>query len=323
MVFCCKITIGNLIFDSANEIEINKTWKKFTQTAIIKLPKNLYCLKNRQITRITDISELIKKGDKVKIELGYNLELRTEFVGYVARDVTFGMPYVIECEDEMWRLKQYIKEVSIPDATVKQIIQEAAPGYEINCIDELYGDFSEAQKTPVQIFDVLKKRAGLYTFFRGSRLVCGIPYSDVNVSEKIPNYAVGKSVISSNIKSIKTGEGRFKIYGSSIQSNGDVLRLEVGEEGGQIIRINSYPDMNKEDLKKLLDRKLENYKKSSIASGDFLTFGTPYVEHGQAIRYVDKIRDMLDLKILVDEISINVSASNGYRKTISVGKLVP
>lgn len=321
MVFCCKITIGDLTFDSANEIEINKTWKKYTQTAIIKLPRNMYFIKGNQSTKIDNLKDFIKRGDKVKIELGYNRELMTEFDGYVSRTPNMSIPYEIECEDEMWLLKNKIVSVNIQDATVKQILQKTVPEYAVSCIDELYGDFSMNEVTPVKIFNELRLRSGLYTFFRQKRLVCGIPYSDKLVSEHIPTYTMGKTIIESDIRLDRDEYTKLKVYGSSKFKGGIEIRFDKGEEGGTRIKIHFDYELTREELKKAVEDKYSFNRTLGNVSGSIKTFGFPFVEHGQVIRYLDEIKEKIDEKLFIDEININVSSTIGYKKTIIVGKI--
>jgi hypothetical protein len=42
MVPCIEIVIGTLKFTAATEITIKKSWRTFTDTATIKLPKAIY-----------------------------------------------------------------------------------------------------------------------------------------------------------------------------------------------------------------------------------------------------------------------------------------
>ena len=327
MVFCCKITIENsegrkLIFTAANEIEIDKTWRKYTDTATIKFPKGVSYSVGNLVFPIESIKELIKTSDTVKIELGYNRELRTEFEGYVSR-VQPTIPIEINFEDEMFKMKRATVSVHIEDATVRQILEAAAPGYEIECADELYGDFSMDTTTPAKIFDELKKTSGLYTFFRGKRLICGLPYSDTGISSKVPNFVFGKNIIDNSLKYIAPEDCKLKIYGKSIQDDGSVVSYDKGEEGGNIERTNIRYEISKKDLKKLIDTQYDNATTKGGYAGDITSFGFPIVEHGQTIRVVDPgIYEKRDSIHYIDAVKINVSTSGGYRRTCSVGKFV-
>ena len=69
MIPCAEITIGKLKFTVASEINIKKSWKNFTDTASIKLPKAIYYYdENGNLKPVEHIGNFIKVGDKVEIK---------------------------------------------------------------------------------------------------------------------------------------------------------------------------------------------------------------------------------------------------------------
>ncbi|WP_348814063.1 hypothetical protein [Flavobacterium maritimum] len=327
MVFCCKITIESAVdqtkmfFEAASSIEIEKTWRKFTDTAILELPKGVYYQVGNTMFPMESIKELFKTGDLIKIELGYNRELKTEFEGYIAR-IQPTIPVAFHCEDEMYTMKRNNISVHIEDATVKQILQAAAPGYEIECADEIYGDFSMADTTSAKIFDELRRKAGLYTFFRGKRLVCGLQYADDKLPTAIPQFEFGRNIIDDSLEYKSPEDCKLKIYGKSIQKDGSVIYYDRGDEGGDIERWNQ-DYTTKEQLKINIDRRYDNAKTKGGYAGTIKSFGFPVVEHGQTIRVLDPgIYEKRDSEHYVDEVKITVSASGGYRRICTVGKFV-
>lgn len=320
MVFCCKIQIGDLLFDSFSTISIKESWRLLTDTAEITMPKDLHYYDGSKLKPIGSLREKIKTGDKVIIQLGYNRQLITRFKGYVARSPQPTLPILIECEDEMWQLKRKQVSVSIADATVLQIIKAAAPGYVLNVVDEIYGDFSMLQTTPAKIFDELKKNAGIYVFFRNGVLTAGKVYSDERVPDTVANFKFGENIIDTSLKYISPEDTKLKIYGSSTQANGTIVREEVGEEGGDIVRINLPGGYSKESLKKLLERRYNLTKNQGGYDGSLTTFGFPVVAHGQPVRIYDDIYEQRDTTHFADAIEIKASLSDGYRQIIDIGK---
>lgn len=321
MVPCAEITIGKLTFTAATEINIRKSWKNFTDTATIKLPKAIYYYdENGNLKPVEHIGNFIKVGDKVEIKLGYNRQLFTEFTGYVARSPRIDIPYEIICEDEMWQLKRKEISVSIQNATVKQIVQAAAPGYELDCVDELYGDFSMKQTTAVKIFNELQEKGGIYTFFREGRLVCGKIYIDEKVSSKQPVFEYCENIIDHNLQYIYPDEAKIKVYAKSINKKGEVVTYEIGEDGGDIEHWTDRDGLSKEELKKRTDNIFKNYKTHGGYRGTITSFGWPRVEHGQVVQVVDKKYEERNTKNFVDEVEITLSANGGYRRTIDIGK---
>lgn len=328
MVFCCRITIESaadgtkMFFESASTINIEKSWRKFTGTAIVELPKGVYYQIGNKMFPIESIKELFKTGDLIKIENGYNRDYNTDFEGYIAR-IQPTIPVAFHCEDEMYHLKRNNIEIHIEDATVRQILEAAAPGYQIECADEIYGDFSMADTTSAKVFDELKKKAGLYTFFRGKRLVCGLPYSDDKLPTEIPQFEFGQNIIDNSLQYIAPEDCKLKIYGKSIQNDGSLIVFDKGDEGGDIDRMNYNYQLTKDELKAIVLKRYDNAKTKGGYSGTVTSFGFPVVEHGQTIRVLDPgIYEKRDSEHYVDEVKIEVSISGGYRRTSTVGKFV-
>lgn len=321
MVPCAEITIGKLTFTAATEINIRKSWKNFTDTATIKLPKAIYYYdENGNLKPVEHIGNFIKVGDKVEIKLGYNRQLFTEFTGYVARSPRIDIPYEILCEDEMWQLKKKEISVSIQNATVKQIIQAVAPGYELDFIDEIYGNFSMKQTTAVKVFNELQEKAGIYTFFREGRLVCGKIYSDEKVSSKQPVFEYCENIIDHNLQYIYPDEAKIKLYAKSKKKDGNYTQVEVGEDGGDIEHWKFAEGLSEKELKTKAEDRLKNLKTRGGYKGTITSFGWPRVEHGQVVQVVDKKYEERNTKNFVDEVEINMTANGGYRRISDIGR---
>jgi hypothetical protein len=321
MLLCAEIKIGKLTFTAGSEINIRKSWKNFTDTATIKLPKAIYYKdETGQVLPVKHIGDFIKVGDPVEIKLGYNQQLFTEFKGYVSRSPRINVPYEIICEDEMWQLKRKEVNVSIKNATVKDIIQAVAPGYELDCIDEVYGNFSMKQTTAVKVFNELQEKAGIYTFFRDGRLVCGKIYTDEKLSTRQPVFEYCENIIEHNLQYIYPDEAKVKVYAKSINKKGEVVTYEAGEEGGDIEHWIDRDGLSKEELKKRTDNRFKNLKTRGGYKGSITSFGWPRVEHGQVVQVIDKKYEERNTKNFVDEVEIGFSAGNGYKRTVNIGK---
>ena len=107
-----------------------------------------------------DIEEQIAVGDEVKIDLGYDGELKREFEGYVSRIGTDGGSIKIECEDQLWQTRKPVSDREYRNVTVKELLEavvaEAGDGeLKVNCLyDFKYDKFTVVNATG---WDVLKK----------------------------------------------------------------------------------------------------------------------------------------------------------------------
>lgn len=82
--------------DFASQVEVVRDMECLTDTCTITLPK--------RVKWDGESETPVRRGDGVKVWLGYDDELELAFAGYV-RDVGYKTPIVITCEDEMYRLK--------------------------------------------------------------------------------------------------------------------------------------------------------------------------------------------------------------------------
>ena len=98
----CEIEIEGEKFDYVGEVQILSSWKTLTDTATIKVPRNLI---SRNKMKLND---KVAVGQKVSIKLGYNLEPSLRFKGYVDAIGAATNEMEIKCQDDMWLLKKGI-----------------------------------------------------------------------------------------------------------------------------------------------------------------------------------------------------------------------
>ena len=91
------------------------------QTAKIELPLSVV-MQNYDLRKQINLSGLIKEGDSIKIEAGYDNVTRLEFEGYIKR-INYTIPLSIECEDELYLFRKMNFKKSFNDAPLKDIIQ--------------------------------------------------------------------------------------------------------------------------------------------------------------------------------------------------------
>ena len=114
--------------DFVTAVTITRDTEKLTAEAQITLPKKMKWDGAAEIP--------VKRGDTVKISLGYDDDLQTAFVGYV-RDVGFKTPITITCEDDMFMLKQMpaVKK-AYRSVTLETLLKEQGITQRINVMGE-------------------------------------------------------------------------------------------------------------------------------------------------------------------------------------------
>lgn len=186
--------------------EIVSTWQNLTDTAKLRLPRNIYVedklfnfynWAGKNIYESDgDLPPIIMRGDKIKISLGYfydnmnggdeTLIMNDIFSGYISK-IKNRVPIEIDCEDMMWKLKQIKAPNKLfrgSEYTVQKMVTELLTDTGIKvrdgvdgAIETKIGDFRTQNETVAQVLDRLRKEGFLYSYFRGEELRCsGIVY---------------------------------------------------------------------------------------------------------------------------------------------------
>ncbi|MEM6830768.1 MAG: hypothetical protein AAF551_09655, partial [Bacteroidota bacterium] len=201
LILACQITIyevdkkGNLtgevfLIDTVNELEIESTWREFTDTATITLPRfidtEIGGVKNRRTDFRQQLLRWAAHHPPIEIRLGYGKATHLAFNG-VIRDVKGRVPVTLVCEDAMYHFKTGPVTFSSENATLKDITNtwssvKDAHGSTIPVVpqDLIIGTFRVTQPmTPAKVMEKLKDDFGIYSFIRldqqgKPRLVLGI-----------------------------------------------------------------------------------------------------------------------------------------------------
>lgn len=337
LVFNCLLNIGELKFNFCSEIRVRSSWKEMTQTAVISQAKKI--LVKDVAGNLNRLEDVIKVGDPVIIQIGYNGKYNTEFVGYVSRDPKRSMPVEITCEDEMWKLKKRTVDQKVfANGKLSDLVKYIAPGYSFeifdtqlgtnySCLDEAFGTAAGALKKVEDTF-------GLKSFFRNVAdpnspggvkpvLVIGRPYS----SPDLTNLPVVEYKLKQNTKVdsllIKTAEtDPVQIVGISKIDDGKDLRSvypKVIFDGSKKTRhwvgINqAMLDKNVKD--EWIKANHERYE------GSVTGFAFPFVRHGMVVNVLDELYDPTNRQHFVDAVDITVSVSEGVKRIVTLGYAV-
>ena len=301
----CNITIGNLEFDYVHRVEVDSSWKLLTDTAEIMLPKKLK-LGNQKIT------DIIKTGQAVNIQLGYDDQNLTYFDGYVT-SITPNIPFTVKCEDEMWQLKRKNITINWPGGKLSDLISKIAPGYTVQCFDAVLSPISRANITPASILNELKSIYGIRSFFQNKILYVGFAYP---LKNKEVIYDFYQNIISNNLVFRVKEENLVTIKGISVQPTGQKYEVELGDKGGEIITL-SIPGLDFANLKKFVQMELDRIKVDGY-KGSFTTFGEPFAQHGMtAILYDDEYPERAG-NFLIDAVKTTFGM-DGFRHITTLG----
>jgi hypothetical protein len=343
LVDSLKIQIGDLQpIDFVHELKIVSTWKKFTDTCTITLPRKIRVL---QAGAVKELPELISVGDPVSISYGYDGQLREEFAGYVSA-IKPGTPFQIECEDAMWLLKRKQLSKAWRTVTLEQLLKYVlaengladVPVLELGTLE--LGKYTISKATGAQVFDSLKKQFGISCFFRRGTLVAGDPYQAHGKPAEHKYQFSGDTgnIITPDLAYTLADDVALRFHGISYLKGGKKIEVDEGGstktgkvkgETGQKVTAFS-PGVPAGELRTisavgLTEPQLRAFVKSEAARlrfdgyrGGFTSFGLPAAEHGDVAVLTDPDYPERAGSYFIDEVEKTFGVG-GSRRIIKIG----
>lgn len=304
-------------FDFCHSIEIKTSYENLTDTAKIVLPRKL-SFEGKEL--FTGANAIFKRGDEVKIELGYFPELKTAFEGYISF-VNGSLPVEIECEDKMFLLKQTtIKKYSVESTSLNDLLSEILPDdIDFECLDVQLGSFRISNATVSKILDTLKGDYGFYSYFVDGILHVGLPSdaSDTITGEFVFEEAI---IDSDNLKYQRKEDVNIKVVAVSMQSDNSKKEVTVGDPDGAQRTFYTY-NSTEAALKEFANLKLEEVKYTGY-SGTFKTFGEPFVRHGDVAKLISTKLPERDGNYEVVSVTRSFTMNDAYRQDIELGTIL-
>ena len=313
-VLNCRLEIGSYLFTSVNNIKVESSRKKLTDTAVITLP-------NKYASRF--LSNEIKSGDKVTIWINYvNFPTEKVFEGYVL-SINPGRPITINCEDEMYQLKRkHLKGIAWESTTLKNVLEYMVPEIKTNCPQITLAPFYIKKDTNVAAaLDKLKDTYGIDVYFRNKVLFAGLAYTDTDTLNKpVVVYDLDKNVLPNPPLTYRVADQiRMKIKAISILPNNKKLETEVGDGDGSVTTLHFYNVTSIEELKRQAKVKLEQMKYDGFA-GNIVTMGLPHIEHGYTLKIIDNRDDGSRSGYYFADSVVTTFGIGGYRKEVYIGR---
>jgi hypothetical protein len=250
--------------------------------------------------------------------LGYGTdEPQTEFVGYIS-DILEGVPVRLRCEDEMYKLKRGSVSIVAGSITLKMLLQRACNSYEIECPDMQLGAVRFANVAPIKVLEEIKSKTGLYSYFDGKKLLCGVIYGDQS-DAPIININVEKNAVSENLnKKAETDEVEIKAV--SILKNGKKIKATAGMKGGTSVKRTYIGITIQAELEKRAKEDLKKYQAQGF-DGSVTLFGIPIIQHGMKVKVVSEFYKNMEGTFYVEKV-VKKFDTGGYRQEVSLGDRV-
>ena len=282
-------------FRSINDLEIHSSWKNLTDTGELVIAKK-YNWEGNDV--FGGANPLIKIGDKVSIQLGYNAVYNLAFTGYISALNTEQVTKM-KLEDELWLLKRSTLTAKMyKSVSLKTLINDVI-GTKIPFITTV--DYTDVGKvtiqngaTPALVLEMLRKTYHIESFVRSGTLYVGIPYLYNYPATKETalqhDFEFQENIIESSLEwKTKDTYPMFAkatcIYNEGKQNK--KLTVKVGDLGGAQKTFTYYQKYTEEGLKEIALRDLNKCVYNGFY-GKFATFGEPFVRHGDRISMIDK-----------------------------------
>jgi hypothetical protein len=320
-VLSCQVTIGQIQFEAVAKVQQKSSWKELTDVAEIELPKE-YKFEEKLVR------DYIKRGQNVRIKLGYDGNLLRTFEGFV-RELEGNIPIKVLCEDYSYLLKQNTLNKSYAKTNLKEVVGFITQGlgFDYQAIDIDLGKFSIQKANAAQVLQFIRDNYGLVSYFRHNPtndskpvLIVGFPY-DFKPDTERTIFDLQKNIVSHNLKYKDKEDMKLRIKAISNLPSGKKIVVEVGEKGeGVNVQTRNYGALDKTTLEKYANQELKKVRFDGYRGG-LTSFGIPAVEHGETIELLDAEYPDRRGAYLVDAVGIDFSAS-GYRRTIEIGQKV-
>lgn len=308
-----NIHIGLNRLKGLSKVEIRSSVDTLSDTATITLPA--------YINNVTyDIERRVKRGMKVKFDLGYDGENVTEFVGYV-RSISVNSPVVIECEDEMFLFRKAVKSEVFVNASVTEILESVASqlsfGLDSSVSDLKYDKFVIQSATGYEVLMKIKDQFNISLYIRDGKLFAGYRYL-----ERFGNVTVDfeQNVKASNLQYVSAEDVKVQVQLKGVgKDNKSTRQIEVGERGGEVIKLP--PRLNITDeaaLERIAKDELKRLSYSGFR-GDVTTFGRPYSERGYVAKVIDPDYPDRVGNYFVKGVTVSFS-QNGYERKLELGE---
>jgi len=300
-------------FTSVNSIDVSTSIRNLTDTATVVLPRKVN-MKNKKL------DEFIERGNEITIISGYlDIDKQTIFRGYIT-GVSSETPIRIECENEMWKLKQIkVAPKRYEKFKLKDFLSEYAPDIDLEMPENI--EFGEViipeEKTVANVIDYLKQNYPFNAFFDDKKMVA-VLLTSTQQNRKTVKFKKGLNIISDTLKYTLEKDIKIQIVAKSILPDNKKLESTKGDKDGEVRTFFAPEYKTQSELDAFAENKLKTYKADKM-SGDFTAFGIPFVKKGDVVHLYDDDNPERDNKeFIADAVKYSFS-EKGYRQIITLG----
>lgn len=309
-----KITLENYQLMLLEGVEITRSVEQLSDTATITLPGSVF-------NKALDIEKEIKRGNTVKIELGYNDDLITEFEGFIESIETNDGSITIKCEDAIYKLRKPVsdKEFTNPDVSViLNYVLAQIGGYTLSCDYQFkYDKFTILSNTAYKVVKQIQEETKANVYLKGNVLHVHPQYKEIF---GMAEYSFQQNIESSELEYRNADDRKTEVVVEGKSKDGKVIRETAGQKGGDTITIKIDGVSDPASLKNMAEEQLK-VKSYTGYSGSFTGWLIPYCDAGYKVTISDDEYEFKDGTYYVLEVVTNFSKAGGSRQ-IKIGSKI-
>ena len=312
---CQRVTIGGQVLKGITEVETETSVESLSDTAKIVLPFKIHGV-------IFDVEKRFKRGDAIKIELGYNGKYQTEFEGFV-RTISANNPCMIECEDWMFRMRKEVALKAFVNVSVDTILKyvcEQVGGFKLQSTvgDLKYDKFVIRNATGYEVLEKIRQQFGISIYAKPGAIVANLKFTEKTGAVEID---MDRNVKAASLQYIKETDIKVQVKVKGVKKDNTATKeITVGSKGGEVVTM---PDQTNISDEKSLEAKAKEYLKTLTYTGyrgDITTFGRPFCDLGFSARVIDPDFPDRTGNYYVKGVKVKFSIGSGYQRTVQLGR---
>ena len=319
-----NIEIGSYRLKHVESVKITRSVENLMDTATIVTPATVF-------NKALEVQEKLKASSPVKIQLGYDDNLKTEFEGYLKSVKTDGGSLTLECEDALYLFHESVKNAEYKNITVKTLLQKIICELEqnnkklkerkiqVNCqYDFSYEKFTTVNASGLEVLKKIHDEAKPNIFLKDNVLHIQPLYFDMGLPVIAYNMAVNIDREGMNLKYRRADERKLKVTAKGKNSAGKEISVTIGEPNGDTETI-KFPGITTEEQLRKLAQTAHDGKVYEGYEGDFTAWLIPYIEPGYSVMLKDADDKVKNGKYYVLKVDTTFDSSGGKR-IIGLGK---
>jgi hypothetical protein len=302
-------------WSGVHSCRIKKSVSSYVDTCTLTLPASMVLNDNNAVSNVTAL-DTFKRGDSIKVQLGYDGKLETEFEGFIS-DVSFTTPVVIECEGYSYKLKTKTINRSWKTVTVRELCEFIIKDTGIKLSDKIVQtkltNWKISNATGTQVLDKLKEQFRYSVYFIGNVLYVGL--EELETTKKV-TYKLGWNTAGVNSLKYKLADDRrVKIVFKTTKEDGNKEVYTIGDADGGVQEM-IVKNANIADAKKAADALIARTKFTGF-EGVVEGFLVPYAHHGYTCEIIDTKFKVRSGNFFTAGVEINFGM-NGARRNCEI-----